>query len=200
MSLYAFNIAIALAIAIGALTWRTQTFSSFTYETHRRHSVTATPVSLSDWQLQDTSGELIQLSDLSSQLLLVDFVYTRCPTICRALGSRYEQLQKAINASGNKNITLLSVSIDPTYDTPENLNLYQKRYKGLTGTWKLARPVNDQALRSIISDTGIRIIPDEFGGLTHSDAIHLVENGILKKIDSWDSIYWEKLISNGAKT
>ncbi len=200
MYIYALNIVVALAIAIGVLTWRTQSFSSFTYETHRRNSVKATPVNLSDWQLQDTNGELIQLSDLSNQLILVDFVYTRCPTICRALGSRYEQLQKAINTSGKKNITLLSVSIDPFYDTPEKLNQYQERYNGLTATWKLARPVNDQALRSIISDTGVRIIPDEFGGLAHSDAIHLVENGILKKIDNWDSIYWEKLISNGTKT
>lgn len=196
MLVYSVNILLSLGIVVGALAWRTNHLSSFTYEANRRASVESTPIELSDWKLQDSHGEIVRLSELSGNTLLVDFVYTRCPTICRALGSRYQQLQRVIEASGNEQITLLSISIDPDYDTPENLALYRKRYKGQEDTWLLARPIDDKALRTLIAETGLRVIPDEFGGLMHSDAIHLMEGRSLVKIDDWDSSDWERVINS----
>ncbi len=197
MAVYAMNIVLSLSIALGLLAWRTSNFSSFTYETDRRNAVEARPVQLSDWQLQSSNGKTVYLSELSDQLLLVDFVYTRCPTICRALGSRYEQLQRVINSSGNTQITLLSISIDPIYDTPQQLNSYRKRHNGLKDTWQLARPITDHAFQTIISETGLRVIPDKFGGFTHSDTIHLIENRKLTKIKPWSSTDWENIILSG---
>lgn len=200
MVVYAVNIVVCLSIAVGVLAWRTNSFSSFTYETNRRVSVEAKPVQLSDWQLQNSDGDTIYLSELSNEILFVDFVYTRCPTICRALGSRYEQLQRVINSSDNHQISLLSISIDPVHDTPKQLNLYQKRYNGQKDTWHLARPVDEDVLRLMISEIGLRVIPDEFGGLAHSDAIHLIENRKLTKIKPWDSTDWEKIINAAANS
>lgn len=200
MVVYAVNIIVCLSITVGVLAWRTNNFSSYTYENNRRVSVVANPVQLSDWQLQNSDGGTITLSELSDEILLVDFVYTRCPTICRALGSRYEQLQRVINSSDNHQISLLSISIDPVHDTPKQLDLYQKTYNGQKDTWHLARPVDEDALRLMISETGLRVIPDEFGGLMHSDAIHLIKNRTLKKIESWDSNDWENIINAGANS
>lgn len=194
---YPLSIALSASIALGAISLRTHGFSSFTYETNRQKMVEAKPIELSSWQLQSANGNQTQLSELANQILLVDFVYTRCPTICRALGSRYQQLQRVINESGNENISLLSISIDPTFDSPKQLTRYQKRYSDATDSWQLARPVNDEAFELMISEVGLRIIPDEYGGLAHSDAIHLIESGTLTKIDSWDSDSWEKLIKTG---
>ncbi len=195
---YPLSIVLSASIALGAIAFRTHGFSSFTYETNRQKVVEAEPIKLSNWQLQSANGNQIQLSELFDQILLVDFVYTRCPTICRALGSRYQQLQRVINESGNENISLLSISIDPTFDSPKQLNRYQKRYSDVTDSWQLARPISDEAFELMISEVGLRIIPDEYGGLAHSDAIHLIENGTLTKIDSWDSDSWEKLIETSA--
>jgi len=129
---YTIGIALSLSIAIGALSWRTNNFSSFTYETNRRTSVESSPIRLSDWQLQNSDGDTVYLSELSDKTLLVDFIFTRCPTICQALGTRYQQLQHTISESGNDQIALLSISIDPTFDTPERLSAYQQRNKGNT--------------------------------------------------------------------
>jgi len=195
MPVYPISIITSLSIAVGALMWRTDNFSSFTYETNRRNSVETTPIELSDWQLQNSDGETVYLSELSDKTLLVDFIFTRCPTVCRALGSRYQQLQRMINDSGNDQTALLSISIDPTFDTPERLSLYQEYYKGQKDTWYLARPVNENTLRSMTAETGLRVIPDEIGGFSHSDAIHLIQQQTLKKINAWDSTEWEYLIS-----
>lgn len=194
MRLYGVNIVVCLSIAIGALVWRTNNFSSFTYETHRRIAVESSPIKLSDWKLQNSQGETVYLSNLSEKTLLVDFVYTRCPTICRALGSRYQQLQRMIEASGNDQIALLSISIDPSFDTPDMLNRYQARYKGNSDTWHLARPIDNESLQALIDETGLQVIPDEFGGFMHSDAIHLIEKNELTKINNWDSKDWERFI------
>lgn len=200
MLVYAINIVLSLSLVAGTLAWRTDNFSAFTYETERRMSVEKKPVRLSDWQLQNSDGEIVSLSELSQKPVLVDFIYTRCPTICRALGSRYQQLQRAINTSGNDHIALLSISIDPVYDTPAQLNLYQQRYKGQKKTWHLARPIDEQALKLLIAETGLRVIPDGMGGLMHSDAIHLIQNRMLSRINPWDSSDWERVIhaNNGS--
>ena len=59
----------------------------------------------------------------------------------------------------------------------------------------MARPVNHEVLDVMKMETGLRVIPDEFGGLAHSDAIHLIENGALTKIESWESEVWEGIIN-----
>lgn len=186
--------------ALGVLLWRTNGFSNYTYESARRASINKSPTALSDWQLQNESGEIISLSSLQGKRLLVNFIFTRCPTICQAQGSRYQQLQHRIAEIGATNIVLLSVSIDPDYDTPRRLQSYREIHRGKPGGWQLTRPVSQQQLDTIIDETGLRIIADDIGGYSHSESIHLVKRGKLVSIKDWDSTSLDALINNADPT
>jgi len=179
---------------------RTDGFSYYTYEAARRAKVDRQPASVSNWQLQSEHGENITMSSLENKTLLVNFIFTRCPFICRSQGSRYSQLQDHMKKVGAGNVALLSISIDPDFDTPQRLQYYREAHKGDDKSWYLTRPVSQQQLRTIVKETGLRIIPDELGGYTHSESIHVLQNGKITSIYDWDTSGLELLITNAGTT
>src|ERR1700694_3668797 len=69
-----------------------------------------------DFTLTDQDGRGVKLSDFRGQLVAVDFMYTRCPRpdVCPRLSANFARLQKRLGGE----IMLLSISLDPQYDTP----------------------------------------------------------------------------------
>jgi protein SCO1/2 len=183
---------------VTALLWqRTAGFSAFTYETWRRVEVAREAAPVSDWRLQDDQGDFVRLSDWRDQTLLVGFIFTRCPSVCVALGSRYRQLQGTLQANTSTDVHLLSISIDPDWDTPARLAEYRRRHAGLQASWTVARPADAQVLDDMIRETGLRVIPDRHGGFSHSESLHWIRDGRLLRISDWRDPELEKLIADG---
>jgi protein SCO1 len=169
------SLAIALAGG-GALAAVTDGFRAFTTETARRIAVRDHPVEIPAVSLQAQSGARIDFADFRGQWLVVDFIYTRCPTVCLALGGDFAQLQRLLAepiAAGR--VRLLSVSFDPVYDTPERLAAYLQRFGDRGTGWMAARPVAADGLRELQRAFGVTVIPDPYGGYTHNTAIHIVD-------------------------
>ncbi len=198
--LYTCAVIASTVLMVGVLHTQTFGFKAYTYEAARRASVGAESVVLSNWRLQDESGEVLELADLDDQLLLVDFIFTRCPTICRSLGSRYQKLQKLIEVSANPHVRLLSISIDIDYDSPQRLTVYRTRHRGNVDTWHIVRPENESELQRIVSELRLRVIPDGNGGFSHSDDIHIVHDGMLVAIEPWESDAVEAIVVDSSKT
>lgn len=183
---------------VTALLWqRTAGFSAFTYETLRRVEVAREAAPVSDWRLQDAEGNLLRLSDWRDQTLLVGFIYTRCPSVCVALGSRYQQLQRRLQAHPATEVHLLSISIDPDWDTPARLAAYRRRHAGFEAAWTVARPTDAQVLGTMLRETGLRVIPDRLGGFSHSESLHWIRNRQLLRISDWRDPELEQLITDG---
>ena len=77
--------------------------------------------------------------------VIANFIYTRCPDICPLLTAKMAELQKRIPAS---DALLISISVDPSYDTPAILHQYGtqfdadfNRWHFLTGEEKQTRAV-----------------------------------------------------------
>jgi len=183
---------------VTALLWqRTAGFSAFTYETWRRVEVAREAAPVSDWRLQDAQGDVVRLSDWGDQTLLVGFMYTRCPSVCVAVGTRYQQLQRTLQAGTSADVHLLSISIDPDRDTPARLAAYRRRHAGLQASWTVARPADAQVLDDVIRETGLRVIPDGLGGFSHSESLHWIRDGRLLRISDWRDPGLEKSITDG---
>lgn len=60
--------------------------------------------------------------------VLLNFIFTSCTTICPVLSSTFSQFQAQLGDEV-KNVKMISISIDPQYDTPEKLREYAKLYK-----------------------------------------------------------------------
>ena len=77
--------------------------------------------------LKDQTGRELRLADFRGHPVVIDFIYTRCPLpdVCPRLSANFALLQKRF---GDK-VTLLSITIDPLFDTPAVLADYAKRWR-----------------------------------------------------------------------
>lgn len=159
----------------GALAVATDGFHAFTTETARRVAVRRHPVPLPAVPLENQAGVQFTLADLQGRWLLVDFIYTRCLTLCLTLGGDFTQLERQLAGPiANGKVKLLSISFDPTHDTPAELTAYLVRFRNRDPAWQAARPISAGGLARLTSAFGITVIPDSMGGYTHNAAIHLV--------------------------
>jgi protein SCO1/2 len=87
-----------------------------------------------DVTLINQDGARIQLRKLlaSDGPVLVDFVFTTCTTICPVLSSNFMNFQNTIIAESGK-ARLVSISVDPDFDTPKEMKAYLKRYQAKPG-------------------------------------------------------------------
>lgn len=92
-----------------------------------------------DFGLINQDGRRIRLRSYQGDVLLVTFIYTRCPfpTFCPLVSRNFAQIYAQLRkdpAIGSKKIRLLSVSFDPKHDTPAALKRYAESFKSTTGS------------------------------------------------------------------
>lgn len=168
-----------ILVAGSSILWlETDGFQAFTSERARRLAVTTTPKPLPIVTLQDQNGREFGFADYNDRVVLVDFIYTRCPTMCPIMGARFRQLHRSMeNISPDKRFSLLSISFDPEHDTVAVLSSYADAFGADGSSWRMAR-VNDQAeLDFLLKELGVVVIPDQFGGYQHNAAIHVIDRG-----------------------
>jgi protein SCO1/2 len=59
--------------------------------------------------------------------VLLNFIFTTCTTICPALSATFAQVQSQLGSEAAQ-VYMVSISIDPEYDTPEQLRAYAQRF------------------------------------------------------------------------
>ncbi|MEO5828977.1 MAG: SCO family protein [Rhodanobacter sp.] len=168
----------ALLLTLGGvvLTPATDGFHAFTSETARRIAIQRDQPQVPAVLLETQSGAHLNLADLRGQWVLVDFIYTRCLTWCLALGGEFAQLQDQLATPlADGSLALLSISFDPTHDTPAELAAYQARFRRRGEGWMAARPLNDEGLQQLLRTFGVTVVPDTMGGYVHNAAILLVD-------------------------
>ncbi len=172
---------LTLAVLIGgvlALDWATAGFTALTSERARQLAVARQPVALPPAVLTTAEGKAQPLEEwLAEQdkATLVSFVYTRCNSICLALGNEFQQMQRQLIEEGLEDrVRLLSISFDPAYDTPERLSRYAERMRADPAVWQFATVRDAQELEQLLDAFGIVIVEDEFGGFEHNAAFHVV--------------------------
>lgn len=98
---------------------------------------------LSAIPLTNQEGRTVSLDDLHGKVVVADFFFTHCPTICPALTSNMRRLQQSItNAQrvGNKTpdwLHFLSFSIDPERDSVGRLKYWANRFQVDPDHWWL---------------------------------------------------------------
>ena len=191
---------LSAALCVGLLvgfawlvTKQTQGFEVWTFEGQRRAQIAAGTLHAAPASLRTADATVPTPWQPGSQpppgAYLVDFIYTRCPTVCRVLGSEYQQMQAQLAERGNEAVQLLSVSFDIANDDAASLRLYGRTYQADPARWTIAAPTSEAETRSLLQSLGVVVIPDGFGGYVHNGAIHLLdERGRLHglyELDEW---------------
>lgn len=84
-------------------------------------------------------GELVK-----GRKVAINFIFTGCSSICTPQTAIFRELQKR---SRDKDLTLISVSVDPLNDRPEVLRRYAEKFNAESGwTFVTGAPQNIEAL------------------------------------------------------
>jgi protein SCO1 len=163
-------------LGIGALWHSTDGFAAFTAEAARRAEILRSPRPLPAAVLQDQDGRTFSLQDYRGKLLAVEFIYTRCMTICRTLGIAFRQIRDHVpQAMLGSDFALLSISFDTARDDTPSLKAFGDAHGADSRHWRIARVRNAADLQQLLDAFGIVVIPDGLGGFEHNAAIHLLD-------------------------
>jgi protein SCO1/2 len=91
--------------------------------------------SIGSFSLTDERGEAFTEAAFTGHVTFVNFIFTRCDTICPITTMKMAVLQdKTFDARAR--IKLVSFSVDPVYDTPPRLAEFAERYKADPTRWR----------------------------------------------------------------
>ncbi|MEI7441500.1 MAG: SCO family protein [bacterium] len=90
--------------------------------------------SIQEFKLQNQDGRDFSNRDIAGSVLLVNFVFTSCPSTCPMLTKTMADVQVRLKGTG-KSVQLLTVTVDPEHDTPEVLKSYAKKHFADLSTW-----------------------------------------------------------------
>jgi len=109
-------------------------------------------IDVPDATLVTQDGDSVKLASglIGDRIVVVDFVYTTCTTVCPVLSATLRQVQEALGDRLGGDVLLLSISVDPGRDTPARMKAYSGRLGAADGWYWLTgdKTVVDGALKA----------------------------------------------------
>ncbi|MPT32762.1 MAG: SCO family protein [Chryseobacterium sp.] len=132
-----------------------------------------TVMKVPDFALTDQNSKKITNKDMLGKVYLVEFFYSRCPTICPVMNSNMKYIDEQINSP---DFGIISISIDPTNDTPEVLKNHAKMIGADSPNWHFLSGDRDY-IGNLADKFDIYVgdKEDDAESLNHSGMIALVD-------------------------
>jgi protein SCO1/2 len=137
-------------VAAGALQLRQDT------HTRGKNAYREIGETVPDFALYDQGGRVVQSARFRGKQIMLNFIFTRCPDakMCPAATAKMMTVQRLAREAGVQDLELVSITLDPAYDTPGVL----KEYAGARGIDTsnfsfLTGPEN--AIRDLLTQFGV---------------------------------------------
>lgn len=132
-----------------------------------------TVMKVPDFELTDQNNKKITNKDMLGKVYLVEFFFSRCPTICPVMNTNMRAIENGIN---NPDFGIISISIDPENDTPELLKEHARKIGVKSPNWHFLTGNRDD-IGKIADQFNIYVgdKEDESESLNHSGMIALVD-------------------------
>lgn len=100
---------------------------------------------LEDFSLMNFDGNMTNLSDFEGQVLIVSFVYSRCPDVCPIVSANLRWVAEQLPNDYGTNFSIIAITVDPWWDTSGVLAEYAMRqaidWPHLTGDVETMQPI-----------------------------------------------------------
>ncbi len=141
-------------------------------------------------------GQKVFLHDIKGKAIVIDFIFTRCPTFCPGMTKAMKRLQDAFKKN-DKVVHFISISIDPLNDSVPELKKFADRHNINPDTWWVVtgdkKEIYDFALsemKASIADTNVDT------GFIHTSNFFLLDREKVLRgwYDGFDSAKQKKLV------
>lgn len=159
---------------------------ALTTEALRQSELIDHPKNIPNFRFVDANDQETSLDEITKndrRVLIVDFVYTRCQTVCVALGTSFQNLQETVLKKGLQNqIGLLSISFDPEHDDAQALKRYQQRFRMDARVWQVLSLKEPKDRQNLLDTFGIMVISAPLDEYEHNAAFHIFKKNYLYQI------------------
>jgi protein SCO1/2 len=139
---------------------------------------------LPDFSLTNQQGEKVSWEGLKGKVVVADFFFTHCPTICPRLTTNMRWLQQSINNSqrvGDKTpdfLHFLSFSIDPERDSVQRLKQWADRFQVNPEQWWLLTGTKKEIYDMAINEMKIGLVDGQGvdTNFIHTDHFVLIDS------------------------
>ena len=161
---------------------------------------------VNEFSLIKPDGNLTNLSDYEGQVLIVSFIYSRCPDVCPFVSSNLRWLSQELADDYETNFSIISVTVDPWWDTQNVLGEYAEQrnlsWPHLTGDLESLEPiwesfhvglqtytnVSNETNEGDSNNTSGRHHPDYL--VDHSTATIIMDKEHKQRV-RWNDLDWE---------
>ena len=127
------------------------------------------------FELTNQFGEMISDKQFDNKIQVVDFFFTKCPTICPMMTRHLKDVQDQFQ--NEDKLAIISYSIDAENDTPEQLKSYAEQYEINTNQWSLVTG-NQEEIFELAKGFKVRAFDDSF-----EDENSLIHDGTFVLLD-----------------
>jgi protein SCO1/2 len=162
---------IVAAVGVAALVVAVTLGSWHRLRAHRLPSLT-TPDDLQS--LVDQEGKSFSFVHLKGRTVVMDFIFTHCPSSCPMQLRALIGIQRALPAALQSHVQFVSVSMDPARDTPAVLKAYAASLGADLGNWSFVTGA-DQEITWLHQYFHLRVKPIEGGLFDHRVIVYLLD-------------------------
>jgi cytochrome c peroxidase len=163
-------------------------YAALTFEPPRPGTYRLPPLgAAADGRILDAAGKPLVLHDLlGDRVVVLSFVYTACSDIngCPLATHVLSEIQKRVLQSApdlGRDLRLITLSFDPSIDTPQVMKAYGKRFEQRPFDWRFVTTDGEAALAPILDGYGQWVIKDYdsegnyLGSMSHVLRVFLID-------------------------
>jgi len=139
---------------------------------------------VADFALSNQEGKPVSWNSLKGKIVVADFFFTRCPTICPGLTRNMKRMAEGIHNGKrvgdrmNNKIHFLSFSIDPDRDSVQSLKQWADRFQVNPENWWLLTGNKQEIYNLIINE--MKVMAEDGHGVDtsfiHTDHFVLLDS------------------------
>lgn len=137
-----------------------------------------------DFTLTNQEGKKVTLDSLKGKIIIADFFFTRCPTICPGMTMNMKRLAESIHNGKrvgdktNKLVHFLSFSVDSERDSVQDLKHWADRFQVNPETWWLLTGDKKTIYDFALNEVKLGLIDGEGvdTNFVHSDKFILIDS------------------------
>jgi len=126
------------------------------------------------FHLTDQDGNPRALEEWRGQLVLLDFIFTRCPGPCPILTGLHVQLQRELSPELRARTHFVSISLDPLRDTPSVLREYAQKRGADLANWSFLTGTPDD-VDNVLKNYGVGSVRTPDGQIEHLVVTFLID-------------------------
>ena len=131
------------------------------------------------YTLIDQNGHAFRLGTFRGKVTLLSFVFTRCKDVCLTISSKFQQLQRLLDA---RHFHFVEVSIDPAYDSPAVLLAYGRNFNADPRVWTLATG-EASVVSAMMSSFGVSSLANGDDDFLHNTSLVIVDrDGVVREV------------------